>query len=235
MARIKCTFDYEDDNKDILQTKAKINGISIGKMLNVLTRVILGSNRELKQVLAETVHNYIINMEENVVNRFSVSSYYKDIKDAEILLNLLTDGKGLVLSDEADMERYDLDKISVIVPSDWILITPCENYMDCEYVGVVATDNTSIFDFKVPNFVFFSPVPINVLTDEDIKNINSYCIKCFRNFKSVLNNVIDPIYDKKNKIINYEIYMKSPKVGYFQLHEYLYDVKNPGNAQVFRK
>ena len=235
MARLKCTFDYEDDTKDILQVKSKKNGVSVGKMLNLLTRVILGSNSELKKVLAEATQKYINWMEEDVRNRFSISNHYRDIEDAKILVNLLTDGKGVSQNYDEKMIRYETDKVAVVIPRDWILVTPSKDFNDCEYVGVVATKNANIFNFVVPVFVFFSKVPINTLADEDIIEINKRCINYCGDFQTVLNNEVVPIYDDNGKMLNSEIYHRSPVVGYFPLYEYSFDVKNPENALVMRK
>lgn len=55
----KCTFDYKGNTQELLKKSSEHWGISQGHLLNVLVRCILGSNRELRKELLNTINNYI--------------------------------------------------------------------------------------------------------------------------------------------------------------------------------
>ena len=216
--KYKLSIDIEAKNKESMDITCKEYRMKYGPFLNLLLKCFLRMPNEIK--------NEFINFCELKCREIDKSLEVSgDIEKKKLenekngyleIARIINNGIRVKNEEELKMKKINIKDGYLVIPSDWIVLNE-DVAGDCKYAGVVECRNHIKFD--IPHFIFFTNLSCE--RDYDIDKINHKCCDLWPRFKDILAQQVKPIIDdnKKSKLLNFEEYLQSPQIGYFQIEE----------------
>lgn len=226
----KVSIDFSTRAYQLLSEYTREFGVSNSALINFLLENILSMDEEERNKLAEFYFEVLKNANKT---RLSVSSDFEiQVQNQKIerYSNLIdffaTRDKIKALN---NMQKLDMKSGYIIYPDDWIVVDYCEP-AKCKYAGVVSMRNAKTYN--IPTFLFFCNMEINELPDMERQRILKKCEEKYPDFEKIQAMQVVPAYNSERKMLNAELWMKAPTIGFFQISEYGKDDVYPDGAMV---
>lgn len=219
--KLSVDFDFKIYNRMLQYTNN--NGISNGGLINFFIENLLELDQDSKRMFSKAIINYVHELDLKISSAAEVEGVFIS-NQKKALLNLLdffSDGKGMPEEKKPvqsnAMARIDIKNGYAIFPKDWVIL----NNMDpkkASNVGVVEVRHGS--KYNIPHFVFFLDKPLEMMNDQDYNLINQECIEAFPKFEEIINHQVQPEYDDNHQLLNRELWLSAPKIGYFPILDF---------------
>lgn len=231
----KVSIDFTPSAYELLVNYAKKTEKSNSAIINLLVETFLSLTDLERKYLSEFC-NELLEKENNLSSKTNDSFEVQEKENKSIrlsnLIDFLTEGRGIINPIGNSMVKITIKNGDyVIVPFDWIVLD-YKHPEECSYVGVVSMRNSEAYN--APTFLFFSDIPINMLTAENQEAILEHCQKKQPSFSKIIAMQVTPVYDENNVLLNGDLWAMAPTIGYFPIGEYGKDSFFPANAMIVR-
>lgn len=229
----KLSIDFDVENYNAMQEFSQKHRMTNSSIVNYLVNHFLRLSHKTKIKFAKATAEQIDTLKKSFATcqEYEAIELEEQISVLQDLLLFFTDGKGYVEDEPQKMKKTEIQNGYVIFPTDWIVVDD-SNAKYCDYVGVIEVRNGK--SYNAPHFVFFSEFPINKLTDSLKDTILRKCELVHPDFRKIRSMQLEPVYGDNNEILNADLWMKAPIIGFFQIPTYGKDSSFPAGAMVVK-
>lgn len=218
----KTSIDFEAEVLSLVREYVDSRQISLSSGINFLLYNVLGLSKYAQSRLAAKLFELRVELSEPQIGSslISMENKEKDIYHIKNLTRLYNSGRDDV-ENAPDMKVVEFAGGTCFVPEEWYVVDESikpENI----YPGVIEIRNMEKYKEylgEIPHIVFFLATPINHMTTEDEESIEKAIIKAYPEFENLKKMQVEPVYNKDKLMLNYDIYMSAPRIGYFVLPE----------------
>lgn len=219
----KTSIDFETEIMQMTREYTEKNNMSLSTGVNYILYNVLGLGRDTRFKLSQKLFELRYELEQTNIGKGMVSqeNTEKDLFHLKNLTQIFNQGKEYI-EVRNNMKRIDLKNGYCIIPEDWIVVDRWRNE-DVVYPGVIEVKNASRYEDtlgNIPHVLFFQPQPINNMTDTEenyiLEKVSEMC-PAFNRIKAMQ---VVPMYDNNNNMLNEELFLIAPIIGFFPLRAY---------------
>lgn len=223
----KLSINLSGENRAVLEKIKLTRNIGFGKSINILIGLFCRIPDSVRYELLDFCKNQISNLYEKIEDTedFEFQELSNKISIYSDLATFFNSGKKISLNKlkcKKEMSKILMNDRYLIYKKNQCIFLNEEEANRCKHASVIEVKHVS---FKVPHFVYFSNKTIKDYNEYNIKKIEKLCCEKWPQFKKIIDQAVDPIYDSDSPdiILNKKEYLESPIISHFQIYE---DSKN---------
>ena len=216
----KFSMDLHGNNKKIIDEMAGQYELKYGPLLNHIIQSICIMPPHMKHRFI----SYCIT-QCNVINEMLPGASDMEKKNLEAdkkqyleIARIMNGGIDVKYEDfDPTKQEIGIKEGTLIIPRDWILLNP--DQAD-EYPFALCVECRHSAELGIPHFVYLTEkkYPYDC-TPGDFNKIDSLCVQKWPDFKDILGQQVDPIYnpDDPTDLLNKKEYLAAPTIGYYPI------------------